>query len=105
VNWDLDREAKAVEIAGAQADVKAAVQELTNHLNELQKFVKTRKVRQYNVTAIIGSGGKTIQDIQRKTNTEIHIDRDSSVVTVFSPAMNEADLTAALAQIEALDVA
>jgi polyribonucleotide nucleotidyltransferase len=65
------------------------------------RMVKFTIAKDY-IGAVIGPGGKVIQEIQADTNSVITIDEEDGVGIVAISAVNKADMDAAMARIKAI---
>jgi polyribonucleotide nucleotidyltransferase len=92
------KEGRAHILAEMEKTIKTSNEDLKPHTPRIVRFA----IEKDKIGAVIGSGGKVIQELQATTNTTISIDEVDGKGMVEVMSANKEDLDSAIAQIEAI---
>jgi polyribonucleotide nucleotidyltransferase len=92
------KEGRAHVLAEMEKTIKASNDDLKPHTPRIVRFA----IEKDKIGAVIGSGGKVIQELQATTNTTISIDEVDGKGMVEVMSANKEDLDSAISQIEAI---
>eukprot|EP00672_Neobodo_designis_P019602 CAMPEP_0174844898 /NCGR_PEP_ID=MMETSP1114-20130205/11390_1 /TAXON_ID=312471 /ORGANISM="Neobodo designis, Strain CCAP 1951/1" /LENGTH=838 /DNA_ID=CAMNT_0016079143 /DNA_START=29 /DNA_END=2545 /DNA_ORIENTATION=+ len=98
---DMDRKAGTITVSGEGPAVDACAKALGEVFDAAKDNMGSVAVAGNAIGAVIGTGGQTIADLQRRHKADINVSREKGLVTVYCPAGQDG-VAAVIADVEAV---